>query len=57
MVGRALVHGMFVALVVVFAIARPDLRERPDAPWRDEVCAEYDVCGDRPSPAGSGEGK
>lgn len=47
MVGRALVHGMFVALVVVFAVVQPDLRDRPDPPWLDEVCAQSDLCDHR----------
>jgi hypothetical protein len=47
MVGRALVHGMFVALVVVLAIARPDLQDRPDPPWLPEVCAASDLCDHR----------
>jgi hypothetical protein len=52
MVGRALVHGMFVALVVVLAIARPDLQDRPDPPWLPEVCAASDLCDHRtPGPA------
>ena len=49
MVGRALIHGTFVALVAIFAIAQPDLRDRPDPPWLDEVCDRYDVCEDRSS--------
>lgn len=49
MVGRALMHGMFVALVVVLAIAKPDLSERRDAPWLDEVCASYDICAPQPT--------
>ena len=44
MVLRALVHGMFVALVVLLAIVQPDLRDRPEPPWLDEVCAHYDAC-------------
>lgn len=47
MVGRALVHGMFVALVVVFAIVQPDLRDRPDPSWLPEVCAASDLCDHR----------
>ena len=46
MVGRALIHGTFVALVAIFAIAQPDLRDRPAPPWLQEACAEYDVCDD-----------
>lgn len=53
MVGRALVHGTFVALVVVLAIAKPDLDERPDPPWLPEVCASSDLCDHRvPAPRG-----
>lgn len=47
MVGRALVHGMFVALVVLLAIAQPDLTDRSgrsDPPWLNEVCAQSDLC-------------
>lgn len=47
MVGRALIHGTFVALVAIFAIAQPDLRDRPAPVWLQEACAEYDVCDDR----------
>lgn len=47
MVGRALIHGTFVALVAIFAIAQPELRDRPAPPWLHEACAEYDVCDDR----------
>ena len=42
--GRALVHGVFVALIVVWAVAAPDLSDRPDPEWLVEVCAEFDVC-------------
>ena len=44
MVGRALVHGTFVALVALLALAKPDLADRSDPPWLDEVCAHYDAC-------------
>lgn len=54
MVGRALVHGMFVALVVVLAVAGPDLADRPEPPWLDEVCAESALCDHRPDPSGVG---
>lgn len=47
MVGRALVHGMFVALVVLLAIAQPNLSDRSDPPWLDEVCAQSDLCDHR----------
>jgi len=47
-------HGMFVALVVVFAIVQPDLQHRPDPPWLDEVCAQYDVCDDGGERRGKG---
>jgi hypothetical protein len=43
-------HGMGVALVVVIAIAKPDLSPRSDPPWLDEVCADYGICGE---PAGT----
>ena len=49
MVGRALIHGTFVALVAIVAIAQPDLRNRPDPPWLDEVCAQSDLCEHRSS--------
>ena len=49
MVGRALVHGTFVALVVLLALAKPDLADRSDPPWLDEVCVHYDACDPTPT--------
>lgn len=49
MVGRALVHGTFVALVALLALAKPDLADRSDPPWLDEVCVHYDACEPTPT--------
>ena len=35
------------AFVVLFAIAKPDLSDRSDPPWLDEVCAQSDLCDHR----------
>ena len=35
--------------VVLLALAKPDLADRSDPPWLDEVCVHYDACEPTPT--------